>query len=63
MEYNDFVIAMKKKKLKFKDVCGKIPNTRGGFYDTKAGLWKAMNTGENPKKNCERIVAFLMENL
>ena len=63
MEYNDFVVIMKKKKLKFKDVCGKIPNTRGGFYDTKAGLWRAMNVSENKIENCKKIVSFLMDKM
>lgn len=63
MEYNDFVIIMKKKKLKFKDILNKIPDSRGGFYSTKAGLWKAMNISENKIENCKNIVSFLMENL
>ena len=63
MEYNDFVITMKKKKLKFKDLYGKIPNTRGGFYKSKTGLWKAMNEGTKAQENCKRIVNFLMEKM
>ena len=63
MEYNDFVITMKKKKLKFKDLYGKIPNTRGGFYKSKTGLWKAMNEGTKAQENCKRIVNFLIEKM
>lgn len=63
MEYNDFAVLMKKQKLKYKDILGKIPDSRGGFYKTKNGLWRAMNISPNKKENCEKIINFFLNNL
>ena len=49
--------------IKFVDILNKIPDSRGGYYSTKAGLWKAMNVSENKIENCKNIVSFLMEKM
>lgn len=61
MEYNDFVIEMKKKKLKFKDIINKIPNSQGGYYKSKTGLWKAMTKSNNKIENTKKIIFFLKQ--
>ena len=41
MDFKDVRKLMIEKDVKYKDMVGKVPDTRGGFYNTKAGLIRA----------------------
>ena len=48
------------KDIYLKDLYGKIPNERGGYYTTKNGLIKAMRYGKTKSEICERIVRYIL---
>ena len=60
MNYKDVKKILIEKEMLLKDLYGKIPNERGGFYTTKNGLIKAMRYQKNKEKICERIVRFIL---
>lgn len=61
MDFKDVRKLMIEKDVKYKDMVGKVPDTRGGFYNTKAGLIRAFKYSKNKSKNCDRAVSFLMQ--
>ena len=68
MTYKDVKKLLVDKDMLLKDLNDKIPNQRGGYYTTKAGLIKAMRYGKTKSEICERITSdsfvtsFLSEN-
>ena len=60
MTYKDVKKLLVDKDMLLKDLNDKIPNQRGGYYTTKAGLIKAMRYGKTKSEICERIVRYIL---
>ena len=60
MTYKDVKKLLVDKDMLLKDLYGKIPNERGGYYTTKNGLIRAMRQNKNKNEICERIVRYIL---
>ena len=60
MTYKDVKKLLVDKDMILNDLNNRIPNQRGGFYTTKAGLIKAMRYGKTKSEVCERIVKYIL---
>ena len=60
MTYKDVKKLLVDKDMILNDLNDRIPNQRGGFYTTKAGLIKAMRYGKTKSEVCEHIVKYIL---